>query len=140
MPNKFGSIEHSNTNKMENKKLPTYGNGKICYIEIPSDDLIASMAFYKTVFNWTTRRRSDGSVAFDDAVGEVSGTWVFGKKPATNPEILIYIMVFNIKETIVVIETMGGKIILPESKIGSEIISKFSDPTGNVFGLYQQPN
>ncbi len=125
---------------MENNNAPAYANGKICYIEIPSNDLIASMAFYKTVFNWTTRRRGDGSVAFDDSVGQVSGTWVQGGKPSSAPEVLIYIMVFDIKETIAAIETMGGKIVLAESKVGTETIAKFSDPAGNVFGLYQQPH
>jgi len=47
---------------------PTLANGKICYIEIPATDLDRSAAFYKTVFGWNIRRRSDGSLAFDDAL------------------------------------------------------------------------
>ena len=55
---------------------PQYANGKICYIGLPSADIAISAAFYNAVFGWQTRRRSNGTTAFDDGVGEVSGTWV----------------------------------------------------------------
>ena len=29
---------------------PTYGNGKICYIEMPATDIAQSADFYKKVF------------------------------------------------------------------------------------------
>ncbi len=61
---------------MNNNKQPTIGNGKICYTEIPAIDINSSVAFYKEVFDWQVRYRDDGSIAFDDAVGEVSGTWI----------------------------------------------------------------
>ena len=60
---------------------PTYGHGKICYVEIPATDVARSAAFYETAFGWKTRKRGDGALAFDDGVGEVSGTWVTGRPP-----------------------------------------------------------
>ena len=60
---------------------PTMGNGKICYLEIPTSDVARSVSFYQKVFGWKTRTRGDGSIAFDDGVGEVSGTWVAGRAP-----------------------------------------------------------
>ena len=59
-------------NQMENKE-PTYGNGKICHLEIPALDIDASVSFYREVFGWSIRYSGDGSISFDDAVGEVSG-------------------------------------------------------------------
>jgi len=53
---------------------PTLGNGKICYLEIPAIDVRRSAAFYQAVVGWQSRRRGNGTVAFDDGVGEVSGT------------------------------------------------------------------
>ena len=53
---------------------PTYGNGKICYIEMPAIDVARSSEFYQKVFGWNVRKRGDGRTAFDDAVGEVSGS------------------------------------------------------------------
>ena len=61
---------------MENNQRPTLGNGKVCYIEIPAIDINTSADFYKAVFGWHIRQRGDGHLAFDDTVGEVSGTWI----------------------------------------------------------------
>ena len=52
---------------------PTFGNGKICYIEIHAIDAAGSADFYSRVFGWQIRKRGDGSISFDDGVGEVSG-------------------------------------------------------------------
>ncbi len=59
-----------------NSAHPTFGHGKICYIVIPALDISVSSSFYEKVFNWHIRRRPDGTVSFDDGVGEVSGTWI----------------------------------------------------------------
>jgi len=75
---------------------PSIGNGKICYVEIPAIDIARSVAFYKAVFGWQTRQRGDGHTAFDDGVGQVSGTWVTGRPPSGQPGLLIYIMVDSV--------------------------------------------
>lgn len=114
---------------------PTFGNGKICYIEIPAADIKASASFYSTVFGWHTRISSDGYVSFDDAVTEVSGSWVTGRRPATEPGIMISIMVYDIPATIELILANGG--LIPEPVYTEGKYATFSDPYGNVFGLYQ---
>jgi uncharacterized protein len=45
-------------------------NGKICYIELPADDIKAAADFYQRVFGSNIRTRGDGSLAFDDGVGQ----------------------------------------------------------------------
>ena len=124
---------------MENKKQPTLSNGKVCYIEIPADDINRSSSFYQEVFGWGIRQRGDGSVAFDDTVGEVSGTWVLGRKAAVEPGLLIYIMVDSVAATIDAVIASGGTIVQPIGMDAPEITARFSDPAGNVMGLYQQP-
>src|SRR5205807_8604670 len=89
---------------------PTFGNGKICYIEIPATDVARSAEFYSNIFGWNVRRRDDGSTAFDDGVGEVSGTWVAGREPATFPNPVVHIMVDDINRTIETILASGGEI------------------------------
>jgi len=37
--------------------MPTYANGKICYVDIPASDIAASAEFYQTVFGWEVRTR-----------------------------------------------------------------------------------
>jgi predicted enzyme related to lactoylglutathione lyase len=124
---------------MVNTNRPTRGNGKVCYIEMPALDIIQSASFYEKVFGWQTRKRGDGSLAFDDAVGEVSGTWVTGRRPATEPGLLIYIMVDSVAATIETVLANGGKIVQEIGMDAPEITARFSDPAGNVLGLYQEP-
>ena len=124
---------------MANTADPTLGNGKICYIEIPATDIERSSTFYKTVFGWSVRRRGDGKLAFDDGVGQVSGTWVTGRKPATDPGLLVYVMVDSVAAAIESVVANGGKLIQPIGADAPEITARISDPAGNVFGLYQQP-
>lgn len=119
--------------------MPNYGNGKICYIEMPASDIQRSAEFYQKVFGWQTRQRGDGSTAFDDGVGEVSGTWVFGRPPSNSPGLLIYIMVDSVAETVETVIANGGEIVQRIGMDAPEITARFRDPGGNVLGLYQQP-
>ena len=111
-------------------------NGKICYIEMPAADIARSAEFYKKVFGWNIRTRGNGSVAFDDGV-EVSGTWVTGRPPQGAPGLLVYVMVDNINSTIEAVVSAGGKIVQPVGKDAPEITARFTDPAGNLIGLYQ---
>ena len=118
---------------------PTYANGKICYIEIPTADIARSAEFYQRVFGWNVRRRGDGSTAFDDTTGEVSGTWVLGRPASAQPGLLIYIMVDSVAATVDQVVANGGEIVQPIGVDAPEITARFRDPAGNVIGLYQQP-
>jgi len=118
---------------------PTLANGKICYIEMPATDIARSAEFYKTVFGWTIRKRGDGSTAFDDTTGEVSGTWVLGRPPSGKPGLLFYIMVDSVAATIDTVVAHGGEIVQPIGADAPEITARFHGTGGNVIGLYQQP-
>jgi predicted enzyme related to lactoylglutathione lyase len=118
---------------------PTLANGKVCYIEIPAADIERSVSFYRATFGWQIRRHKDGRVSFDDTVGEVSGAWVTGRKPSLEPGLLIYIMVDNVSSTIDKVIANGGKLVQPIGLDAPEITARFSDPSGNVLGLYQEP-
>ena len=118
---------------------PTFANGKICYIEMPATDIARSAQFYRAVFGWNTRTRGDGSVAFDDGVGEVSGTWKTGRPPSGQPGLLIYVMVDSVEATCEKVVKNGGEIVQPIGADAPEITARFKDPGGNVIGLYQQP-
>lgn len=119
---------------------PGGGHGKICYLEIPADDISASVAFYEAVFNWPIRKDDHGGDSFDDGVGVVSGMWTENRKPSTEPGLLIYIMMDNVAETLNAIKAAGGIIVQPIGMHAPEITARFSDPFGNVLGLYQNPD
>jgi predicted enzyme related to lactoylglutathione lyase len=117
----------------------TSTNGKICYIEIPAVDIRRSADFYANVFGWRLRQRGDGHTAFDDATGEVSGTWVLGRPPSSQPGLLIYIMVDSVAATIDAVLAHGGELVQPIGADAPEVTARFRDPGGNVIGLYQEP-
>jgi predicted enzyme related to lactoylglutathione lyase len=118
---------------------PTLGNGKICYLEIPASEVSRSSAFYQAVFGWHIRQRGDGHIAFDDGVGEVSGTWVTGRPPSSEVGLLIYIMVDSVAATVTAVVANGGEIVQPIGVDAPEVTARFRDPAGNVLGLYQDP-
>jgi predicted enzyme related to lactoylglutathione lyase len=120
--------------------VPTTGNGKICYVEIPATDVARSASFYERVFGWQLRQRGDGATAFDDGVGEVSGTWVTGRPPSGTPGLLVYVMVDSVAETVDAVVGAGGEVVQPIGGDAPEITARVRDPGGNVIGLYQEPS
>ena len=117
---------------------PHIGDGKICYLEIPTEDVEASARFYASVFGWRMRVRGDGARAFDDAVGEVSGAFVKGRPPSRDVGLLVYVMVADMDAAIGRIVAHGGEIVEPPVPEAPEIIARFRDPAGNVLGVYQE--
>src|SRR5205809_3546383 len=92
---------------------PTYANGKICYLELPATDIARSADFYHQVFHWTIRKRGDGSTAFDDTTGQVSGAFVLGRPPAAKPGLLFYIMCDSVAATLDAILAHQGEVVQP---------------------------
>jgi len=117
---------------------PTLANGKICYVEIPAVAVGRSAGFYQAVFGWRVRRRSDGHIAFDDTVEEVSGTFVTGRPPSSEPGVLVYVMVDDVAATLDVVLAHGGEITQPMDADAPEVTARFRDPAGNVIGLFQE--
>jgi uncharacterized protein len=119
---------------------PTLAPGKIAYVQIPAVDVDRSVDFYEAVFGWSIRRRGDGEIAFDDGVGEVSGTWVTGRPPSSEPGLLVYVMVESVEESLEKIVEAGGAVVSPLTPQGEgEAYATFRDPAGNVLGIGHQP-
>jgi len=118
---------------------PTLSTGKICYIEIPATDVDRSATFYQRAFGWTIRQRGDGATAFDDTVNEVSGAWVLGRPAASEPGLMVYIMVADAAAAVDSVVAAGGEIVQPVDPNSPEVVATFRDPGGNVLGIYQQP-
>ena len=115
-------------------------HGKICYLEIPANRAEDSARFYSNIFGWNVRERGDGNLAFDDTVG-VSGTWVKEGDRTPDERTRTYIMVDSIAESLKRIETAGGRVVTRRTDIGPNMgaFAAFTDPVGNEFGLYEEP-
>jgi len=118
---------------------PSATNGKICYVEIPTGDVEASAAFYREVFGWSIRTRGDGSTAFDDTTGQVSGAFVTGRPAMSRPGPLVYVMVDDAEAACRAVTDAGGEIVQAIGGDRGEVTARFRDPGGNVFGIYQEP-
>jgi len=53
--------------------------------------------------------------------------------------LLVYIMVDSVAATVSVVVANGGEIVQPIGGDAPEITARFRDPSGNVLGLYQEP-
>jgi predicted enzyme related to lactoylglutathione lyase len=72
-------------------------------------------------------------------VGEVSGTWVQDRPPASKPGLLIYIMVADAAAAVDGIIAAGGQVVRPIDPDARAVFATFRDPGGNVLGIYEQP-
>ena len=114
-------------------------HGKVCYLEIPTDDVAKSVSFYQTLFGWKTRERGDGATAFDDATGYVSGAWDKGRSAVSTAGLLVYINVDSVATTLEKVIPAGGTIIQPLGVDAPELTARILDPFDNILGLYQDP-
>jgi uncharacterized glyoxalase superfamily protein PhnB len=115
---------------------PTFASGKICYLEIPAADVERSSRFYHEAFGWELRTRGDGSVAFDDAVNEVSGTWRTGRPPSAEPGIMVHVMVADLDAALAAVSAAGGEVVNADAE-PHERVAHVQDPAGNVIGVYE---
>jgi predicted enzyme related to lactoylglutathione lyase len=67
----------------------------------------------------------------------VSGNWRTDRKPVNELGILIHIMVEDMTATLALIGANGGLITQAIGMDTPALTTRFSDPTGNVLGLYQ---
>ena len=123
---------------MISKKYPAPCNGKIAYVEIPAINAGESAAFYEKVFGWKIKVEDDGSIKFTDAINEVSGVWVTGRKPSTEPGLMVSIMVDDVDQTITALEAAGSKIV-NRMAFDGQFLAWFTDPAGNILCIYQHP-
>jgi len=71
----------------------------------------------------------------------VSGTWVKEGDRTPDERTRTYIMVDSIAESLKQIEKAGGCVVTPRTDIGPGMgaFAAFTDPVGNEFGLYEEP-
>ena len=118
---------------------PTFGHGKVCYLEIPARDVPMSAAFYRDVFAWSIRVDAGGETSFDDGVGEVSGTWRTDLAVAAPGAggVRVSLMVLDLANTLAAVVAHGGAVLAPAQPMGPARIATIADPAGNRFVLYQ---
>ncbi len=117
---------------------PTMAPGKISYVQLPTTDADRSARFYGEVFGWRIRRRGDGSLAFDDTVGEVSGSWVTGSPPGDRPGVLVHVLVADVDAALAAVRAAGGTVVEPAHGEPPEVYARIGDPDGTVLGIFSE--
>lgn len=114
---------------------------KVVHFEIPAANPETMMQFFTSTFGWNFMQF--GTEAYWlTAAGEENEQGIGGalmarrdpKQPMVNS-----IGVSNIDETMPLLESNGGKIVVPKMAIpGVGYLAYFTDPEGNIHGLWQQ--
>lgn len=111
----------------------------IAHLEIPAENPAAAGTFYSNVFGWQmTTNTEHNYVIFQSENGPRGGfadpaNAALGYQP---DRVLVYLATDDIDATLAVIETHGGKTIIPKTvipNVGEWAI--FTDPNGNHLGL-----
>jgi uncharacterized protein len=108
-------------------------NLKIAYLELPSDNLSTTKAFYSNLFGWTFQDYGPTYSAFTGS-GTEGG---FNADPAERTKSpLPVIESDNLEHTEQTILKAGGKITLPIFSFPGGRRFHFRDPGGNELGVY----
>jgi hypothetical protein len=121
-------------------------SGRVVHFEIPFDDGDRARAFYRDAFEWTIMEMPEMSYT-------MVGTGPSGDQGPTEPGYIgggmmaregfyqgpmITIDVDDIDAALARIEQLGGKTVQPRQDMGEMgSAAYFTDPEGNLMGLYQ---
>ncbi|MGN6440779.1 MAG: VOC family protein [Arthrobacter sp.] len=121
--------------------------GGVVHFEIPADDQKRARKFYQEALGWrieavpgmdysmviTTDLDADGRPA---AAGAINGGMMARDGRVTAP--VITVDVPDINATLKSVEELGGSVVMPKNEIpGMGYTAYFTDPEGNVMGLWQ---
>jgi uncharacterized protein len=115
-----------------------FGHGRLSYVQIPALDVRASAQFYERVFAWRSRGGGSSHLSFTDSTGDMIGAWVTGRAVSPEPGVLPYIYVHGIDAVLENVVASGGAMVKPPYPEGDLWVATFSDPAGNVIGVWQQ--
>lgn len=106
----------------------------VCHFEIGCRDLSRSSDFYSKMFDWKVN--AQGSAAWirtgDDIGGHLENS---GDEPRNY--VRFYVAVDDVQAYLDKAVALGGKALLPVVDLLSGQCSWFSDPEGNVIGLFK---
>jgi uncharacterized protein len=122
-------------------------SGRVVHFEIPADDLERAEAFYREAFGWRVNVMPGlgyaliGTTPTDEQgaptdPGAINGGMLKRQDPVRAP--VVVIEVADIDAVLPAIERLGGVVARPKFAVGDMgFAAYFTDPEGNVLGLWQ---
>lgn len=109
----------------------------IKHIEIAGVDGRALQSFYSRLFGWEMSKRDVAGVDYFDA--DVPGALTAGirHEPDGPPEIVVYVEVDALDESVKVAEQLGASVRIPPMESGDIRFALILDPEGNPIGLIE---
>lgn len=116
----------------------------VVHFEIGSQDGERIRNFYSSLFGWNIDTNNPMNYGFVKTGGEggIDGGVAQFKEGDNFPSYLtVYVQVDDLQSYLDKVESMGGKTVVPPTEIAPEVgsFAMFSDPDGNVMGLFKNP-
>ncbi|MGI0080939.1 MAG: VOC family protein [Nitrososphaerales archaeon] len=105
-------------------------------MEIPAHDVKRSAEFYQAVFTWKVTEDPEDP-GFADGSGHVIGHWVNKLQVVGEADVIPYIYVSKVKDTVERIRSNGCEVVKAPYREGGLWVARFRDPAGNVIGIWQ---
>ncbi|MBU0595461.1 VOC family protein [Candidatus Bipolaricaulota bacterium] len=118
-------------------------NGDFCHIELKTTDIDKTRSFYESIFAWTFQifPGMETYAMFTTPSG-LGGAFDSGPnaEPPSEAGPILHIEVDDIEATLARIAAVGGKAIVPKTKISDEFghYALFLDNVGNRLGLWSR--
>jgi predicted enzyme related to lactoylglutathione lyase len=111
----------------------------VVHFEIIGKDGAKAREFYGKLFGWEYQVMEEMNYGLVAPAGEGSiGGGVGGTMPNVPPYLTFYVQVDDLAASLKKAESLGGKIVLPPTPIpGTGACALFSDPDGNIVGLFK---
>ncbi|UCD97607.1 MAG: VOC family protein [Chloroflexota bacterium] len=109
----------------------------VLHIEFSAADRVAAGEFYRDLFGWEVVQMPEMNYATFSTGEEPGGG--FNPISEENPPgtVIAYIGTDDIDASLAKAEALGGKKLMPKTEIPETgWVGLFSDPTGNIVGLY----
>jgi len=116
------------------------------WIEIRTNNIETTADFYESLFGWKIikKEKTDGFDVWIFDTGSKpriqnlrrGGIWL---RPKGEPlGVVVYIMVDDIEATLKKVTELGGKTVSSKAPLGAGYGAYFTDPSGNLLGLYEE--
>ena len=116
------------------------------WVEIRTRDTDKATKFYEDLLGWKVVRKetADGSDYWIFDTGDEprvenlrrGALWL--RPDDADHGVVIYVVVEDIEAILQQVADLGGEVILPKTPQGSAFKAYFTDPDGNLFGLWQE--
>ncbi len=124
-------------------------SGEVVHFEIPAENVARARRFYEKTFGWQMQPVPEMEYTMvatgpsdkngmPKRPGAINGGMMRRDGPVKHPVVTIH--VDDIDASATSIEKNGGKVVVPKQSIGEYGWSAyFTDPEGNLLGLFQRP-